>query len=490
MNRRDAIRLMAAFGAAAAPCAWARPAGGDVRGYGMSPDASPAVNSAALQRCLNANSGGQVTIPGADADYQLAGRITAPAGTSIALGDGARLRWVMTEAAGGAALLRSPTRPGIEVLGDGFRLSGKGKLIGPSHGVYAASEIGILCVGASAAAGRRGFEISDGVKFSDWGSHAIAAKFTREVRIARIRINGCGYAGMQFLSCQSGQIVSNTIGAIGPGTSGNAYGISCTHDSFNYDQDPHAAEDGRRTANPFCTGFEVANNTVYDIPLWSGIDFHGAYECQAHDNMVYNCRNGLLLQGSSGAGVNFAGEHNSVINNTVTTAQMNGAPTTVTSVPRLGISVNGGKQVHHRSIVVRGNTIDGYGDSHNTSFSLQHTNTSNLEISNNRVSNWRGAGCYSAYSDGVISGNDFGPVADPVGTACIYVAIGGALRIVGNRHQADQAHAALYGLYINTPGDAPYLIEGNDFRAVRTQQYAEHGGGALSPAQIVGGRPR
>jgi len=90
----------------------------------------------------------------------------------------------------------------------------------------------------------------------------------------------------------------------------------------------------------------------------------------------------------------------------------------------------------------------------------------------------------------VISGNDFGPVADPVGTACIYVAIGGALRIVGNRHQADPAHAALYGLYINTPGDAPYLIEGNDFRAVRTQQYAGHGGGALSPAQIVGGRPR
>ena len=490
MNRRDAIRLMTALGAAAAPWARARAAGGDARSYGMSPGASPAANSAALQRLLNANSGGQVTIPGADADYQLAGRITAPAGTTVVLGDGARLRWVTTEAASGAELLRAPTRPGIEVLGDGFRLSGNGKLIGPSHGVYAASEVGILCVGASAAAGRRGFEISDGVEFSDWGSHAIAAKFTRELRIARIRINGCGYAGMQFLSCQKGQILANTVGAIGPGTSGNAYGISCTHDSFNYDQDPHAAEDGRLAANPFCTGFEVANNTVHDVPLWSGIDFHGAYECQAHDNKVYNCRNGLLLQGSSGAGANFAGEHNSVIDNTVTTSQMNGEPTTVTSVVRLGISVNGGKLVHHRTIVVRGNTIDGYGDSHSTSFSLQHTNTSDVEISNNRVTNWRGPGCYSAYSDGVISGNDFGPVADPTGTACIYVAIGGKLRITGNHHRADPAHAALYGLYINSPGDAPYLIEGNDFRAVRTQQYAGHGGAALAPAQVVGGRPR
>jgi len=490
MNRRDAITLLAAFGAAAVPCPRARAAGGDVRSYGMSPDASAAANSAALQRCLNANTGGQVTIPGADADYQLTGRITAPAGTSIALSDGARLRWVMTEAASSAALVRSPTRAGIEVLGDGFRLSGKGKLIGPSHGVYVASEIGILCVGASAAAGRRGFEISDGVEFSDWGSHAIAAKFTREVRIARIRINGCGYAGMAFLSCQNGQILSNTVGAIGPGTSGNAYGISCSHDSFEYDQDPHAAEDGRLAANPFCSGFEVANNTVHDVPLWSGIDFHGGYECQAHDNTVYNCRNGLLLQGSSGAGVNFAGEHNAVINNTVTTTQMNGAPTTVTSAARLGISVNGGKLVHHRSIVVHGNTIDGYGDSHNTSFSLQHTYTSNVEISNNRVTNRRGAGCYSAYSDGVISGNDFGPVADPVGTACIFVAVGGKLRIVDNRHRVDPAHAALYGLYINAPGDEPYIIEGNDFRAARSQQYAGHGGAALSAAQIVGGRPR
>jgi len=487
MNRRDALTLLAALGAAA-PFARARGTSGDVRTYGMRPDASPSANAAALQRCLSANAGSQVTIPGADADYQLSGRVTAPAGTSIALGDGARLRWVATEP-GGGSFLRAATRCGIEVLGDGFRLTGRGKLIGPSPGAYVAREVGILCVGADARNGRRGFEISDGVEFADWGSHAIAAQFVRDVRIARIKIGGCGYAGMQFLSCQSGQIVSNTVGPIGPGTSGNAYGISCTHDSANYDQDPHAAEDGRLAANPFCSGFEVAGNTVFDIPLWSGIDFHGAYECRAHNNSVYNCRNGLLLQGSSGAGVNFAGEHNSITDNTVTTTQMNGAPTAVASVPRLGISVNGGKLVHHRSIVVHGNTIDGYGDSHNTSFSLQHTYTSGVEISNNRVTNWRGAGCYSAYSDGVISGNEFGPVADPTGTACIYVAIGGRLRIFDNRHVADPAHAALYGIYINSSSDAPYMITGNDFRAVRSQQYAGHGGGRLSPAQISGGRP-
>ncbi len=472
------------------PCPWAGsglPPKGDARSYGLRPDATPETNTAALQRCLSASAGSTTTIPGADADYQLSGRIVAPAGTSIVLGQGARLRWVSTQP-GGSGFLRLPTNSALEVAGDDFRLSGKGQIIGPSRGAYTPREVGILCIGGGPANLRRGFQISDGVEFLDWGSHAIAAQFVREVRIARIKVSRCGYAGMQFLSCQSGQIVSNVVGEIGPGASGNAYGISCTHDSLNYAGDPNAASNGRLAANPFCTGFEVSGNTVYDIPLWSGIDFHGAYECQAHHNSVYNCRNGVLLQGSSGAGVDFAGEHNAVLSNSVTTSRMSGEPTTITSVPRLGISVNGGKVVHHRTIVVRDNAIDGYGDIRNTSFSLQHTYTSEAEISNNRVTNWRGAGCYSAYSDGVISNNEFGPVADPTGTACIFVAIGGRLRITGNRHVVPSG-GAMYGVCINSPGDAPYIIEGNDFRSATVRQFAGHSGTPLSPAQVAGGRP-
>jgi hypothetical protein len=486
MNRRDAIALLAGLGAAGS-LRKARAAGGDARSYGMDPGATPAVNSAALQKCLNSNAGSEVTIPGADSDYQLSGRITAPAGTSITLGDGARLRWAATDPNGGV-FLRAPTRAGIEVVGDGFRLRGKGKIIGPSPGAYVVREVGILCVGSSAAAPRRGFEVSDGIEILDWGSHGIATQFVRDVRVARTKVTGCGYAGMQFLSCQNGQVLSNEIGAIGPGTSGNAYGVSCNHDSLNYDADPQAAGDGRKAANPFCTGFEIAGNTVFDIPLWAGIDFHGAYECLAHNNSVYNCRHGILLQGGSNAAVEFAGEHNSVTSNVVTTSRQNGDPTTISAPNRLGISVNGGKRVHHRSIVVRDNSIDGYGDSKNQSCSLQHTFTSDVEISNNRVTNWRGYACYSAYSDGSVSGNDFGPVADSTSTACIFVAIGGGLKITGNRHVVDPAHAALYGLYINTATDAAYVIQGNDFRSAKLQPYAGHGGTRLSPAQIAGGR--
>jgi parallel beta-helix repeat protein len=455
----------------------------------MQPSAQAEVNSAAFQRCLNDTVNGPVTIPGADGEYLLAGRITVPAGRTIVLGDGARLRWLATEPASGGPFLRFATRPGLEVLGDEFHLTGRGQILGPSRGAYTALEIGLLCVGNGIDAVHRGFEISDGIEFRDWGSHGIALQFVRDVRIRGISVRECGYAGMQFLSCETGHILSNTVSAIGPGASGNAYGISCTHDSFNYAADPNAASDGRRAANRFCIDFEVAHNTVQDIPLWAGIDFHGAYDCRAHDNQVYNCRHGMMLQGSSGNAVDFAGENNSVESNSVTTRRLNGEPTTVTALSRLGISVNGGKIVHNRAISIKNNAIDGYGDARHTSFSLQHTFTSNLEISRNQVTNWQGYGCYSAYSDGVIDANVFGPVAEPAGSACIFVAIGGGLRITGNRLDVDSGSPPEYGLYLNTTRDAPYLVEGNDFRAATVRPYAGPRGVPLLPNQVVGGRP-
>lgn len=485
MNRRNAVALLTSAGIAA-PFARLRAASDDIRSYGMAPGAAPETNSAALQACLADNAGRVVMIPGADYEYPMKGRIAVPAGTTIVLGDGARLRWVATEPGSGSKFLRSATQPGLEVMGDGFRLTGRGQILGPSRGVYVPLETGLLCVGAGRDAIRRGFEVSDGVEFRDWGSYGIAAQYVQDVRVRGVSVRDCGYGGMVFLSCIDGEVVSNRVGAIGPGTSGNAYGISFTHDSFNYSADPSAAIDGRRAANPFCINFLVAHNVVHDVPLWAGIAFHGAFDCRAHSNQVYNCRHGLVLQGSSGAAVDFAGENNSVVDNAVTTGQMNGGPTTVTAVPRLGISVNGGKLVHHRAISVKNNLIDGYGDSQHTSFSLQHTFTSNVEIAGNRVTRWRGYGCYSAYSDGVIGDNDFGAIGEPGETACIFVAIGGRLQISGNRHVVPPQGAARYGIYLNSPVETACRIRQNDFRSATLRQYAGPGGGPMLASQIVG----
>jgi parallel beta-helix repeat protein len=502
MNRREILAFLGSFplaGAAAARSArYSRSSGefragvtpsdysypvGDVRRYGMRPDAHPKANAAALQKSLAANAGGASVIRGPGVEYPLRGRVAAPPGTSIILGDGARLRWLET-GPGEARLLRGATRPGIEVQGNDFHLTGVGELVGPSDGAYVANEIGILCVGRSASQPLKGLEVGPGVKLANWGSRGIAAQFVSGIRVTGTTVTRCGYGGMQFLSCREGKVLSNQVGSIGPGASGNAYGISCSHDSLGYAEDPYALEDGRRAANPFCSRFEVASNTVHDIPLWTGIDFHGAYDCSAHDNKVYNCRNGILLQGSSGQAAGFAGENNSVVSNIITTSRMGGGATTVTEVTRLGISVNGGKRVRHRSVKVQGNRIEGYGDSRNTSFSLEHSFTVDLEIEGNTLSGWRGYGCYSAFSQGEILNNEFGSVADPRSTACIFVATGGVLRIVGNREVPRGGRAPLYGVYINSPDDRSCVIRDNDFRAVTALGYAGHGGRPLPRDQM------
>ena len=496
MKRRDVLSLLASSGiytvtvhaAVEAPRLNTSFPAGDLRRYGVAPSATPAANTVALQRCLDESAGkATVRVPAADADYTFAGRITAQTGTTIVLDKGAKLRWISTELTGGE-WLRSATRPGLEVVGDNFSLTGEGHIIGPSTGVYVPTEIGLFCSGASGAR-RRGFIVGKNVNIMNWGSHGIALNFTSNIEISAITVHDCGYAGIQMLSCADGKILHNEVGAIGPGANGNAYGISCTHDSRYYNQDPQAESNGRAVANPFCTNMLVEGNTAYDNPLWVGIDFHGAWDCTARANHVYNCRHGLTMQGSSGDAIDYSGANNTVVDNSVTTRRLNGDPTTVTAVPRLGISVNGGHRHRQDRLVVANNSIDGYGDSVHTSFALQHTNTTNVEITNNKVTNWKGWGCYSAYSDGIVRGNEFGPPADPTQTACIFVAIGGQLEIAGNRLLVGGGPRPMYGVYINTPTDQPYRIHDNDFTAVSQWPYAGHNGTRLDPRMVVGGRP-
>jgi Right handed beta helix region len=496
MKRRDVLSLLATTGvysavvraAADAPRLNTSFPAGDLRRYGVAPSATPAANSVALQRCLDESAGkATVRVPASDGEFTLAGRITAPAGTTIVLEKGARLRWVSTEMTGGE-LVRNPTRPGLEVVGDNFSLTGEGHLIGPSTGVYVASEIGLFCSGTTAGR-RRGFKVGPNVDVLNWGSHGIVVAYTSGIDITGITVHNCGYAGIQMLSCADGKILHNEVGAIGPGANGNAYGISCSHDSRYYNQDPQAEVNGRAVANPFCSNMLVEGNTVYDNPLWSGIDFHGAWDCTARANHVYNCRHGLLMQGSSGDAIDFSGANNTVVDNSVTTRRLNGDPTTITIPTRLGISVNGGHRHRHEHIVVANNKIDGYGDSAHGSFALQHTNTTGVEIAGNKLTNWKGWGCYNAYSDGVIRGNEFGPPADPTNTACIYVAGGSVLEITGNRSVPGAGARPTYGVYINNPADQPYRIHDNDFAAVSQFAYAGHSGTRLDPRMVVGGRP-
>ncbi len=470
--------------ATAAPGARALAVVTDPRQFGLRAGGDPIANARALNTALAAAAAGLSRLEIPAGDVPLAGRLVAPAGSHIVLADGARLRWVDMSATA-SPVLGTATHAALEVVGDDFSLTGHGELLGPGPGAYRPAEVGLLAIGAGIDAPRRGLRVGDGVRIANFGSHGLLLQYVTAVEIEDVLFEDLGYAGVQGLSCTDGFVRHCVVRRIGPGVSNNAYGISFTHDSRRYGDDPRANDDPAHHPNAFCRNISVTDNVVEDIPIWTGIDFHGAFDCEALRNSVYNCRNGILLQGSSGDAVKFAGANNRVADNRITVRRRDSSPTTITQVPRLGISVNGGSIVPHRAVTIENNSIDGYGDSQHTSFALQHTFTSEVLIRRNRIDNWRGYGCYSAFSSGAIIENDFGPVVEPANTACIYVAGGGALEIAGNRHVPTAGSAATYGVYLNTPTDPPaHAIHDNDFTAVTSFPYAGHAGSRLAPAQI------
>jgi len=370
-------------------------------------DSGATDNTSALQAALNANANAYPVIIPAGGYANLTARVTAPAGTHIIMQEGSSLVWSATTATG-TPLLGSATRPGIEILGDAFIIEGKGTLIGPSVGIYTPNECGILRIGTSAAARGVGVIIRD-IGLSQWGAYGAVLQFIEGIEVISTVSQGNGYMGYGFLSCQRGRVQRNKIYNIGPGTSSNMYGLSCNHDSTNYNTDPNVTFAPRRTVNPFCIDFDVSFNEVYSIN-WLGLDAHGGYELNYHDNKVYDCYIGIQIASSSGDAANYAGENNAICDNEIYATQINGNASTTSghSGLQFGITVNGGSVLTHRAVRVIGNTIVGCGDTSGAGglgYSIQASNVQDGVILGNVIRNWYSIGFYGTVFDGTISNN-------------------------------------------------------------------------------------
>lgn len=462
---------------------------GDVRRYGMVGDAGTTTNNTAFQNAINANAGAYpVRVPaGVSGYYKLTARITAPANTQIILEDGAELRWTATTATG-SNFLGAATRPGIEVLGDNFRIEGQGILRGPSVASYVSNEICIYMLGTSTIVRKSGLYVGQGVEMVSWGSYAIVPMFVDNFQILGTIIHDCGYIGILPMSCRHGRIQRNTLYSMTPGVGSEAVAISLSHDSTNYSADPNAATNGRLAVNPFCIDVDVSFNTVYDIPLWTGIDAHGAYDCTFSFNKVYNCRRGIQVASSSGAAVNYAGEGNEISFNTITSRKRDGSATTVAGGLIDGITVNGGSTVMHRGVRVVGNDIEGCGDTTNASASMSFARVREAVILCNTIRNWAGVGFYTFDGDGVIHGNVFGAVSNAAGARCIRIdtaSTTGAWAITNNRHRPQAGTLAIEGLRIDTA--TPRIIIGdNDFDSATTP-YVNVDGARVLRRQLFAG---
>ena len=99
-----------------------------------------------------------------------------------------------------------------------------------------------------------------------FGNTLIEMRYTQNAKIEGCTLSGGGYAGIGLLSVTDADVHRTDISDIGPGSSGNAYGIFVSRLSGSY------------TVNPQSERVTVRNCTVTDMELWHAFDTHGGID--------------------------------------------------------------------------------------------------------------------------------------------------------------------------------------------------------------------
>jgi hypothetical protein len=374
------------------------------------------------------------------------------------------------------AVLRFPTLgfgiKAITINANNFAIEG-GKLQGPAASVYVGDENGIHMIGTSTSVRKTGLELRN-VEITQFGAHGIYAQFVDNIVIDQCAITYCGYAGAMFLSCNNGVATDNRILNITPGTSGNMYGISLTHDSTNYSSDPNAGT--KQAANPFCWNWYVGQNYLA-YNAWEPIDCHGAYEVTIDGNHVYASYGGIACSNSSGAAIGYAGWDNAVVNNIVDARNPDGTASGYEN-DNYGINISGGSTQPHRNVICSGNIVISHGILGNgNSGAISAQQVTNAQICENIIQKWGGTGINITSS---LQLNIVNNISLELGGAAAGVEYfisadnttnGKTLTVEGNVMSANGGTAGRLGFRGQSLTSMPYF-SGNDFSAATNGAYA------------------
>jgi hypothetical protein len=374
------------------------------------------------------------------------------------------------------AVLRFPTLgagiKAITVNANNFAIEG-GKLQGPAASVYVGNENGIHMIGTSTSVRKTGLELRN-VEITQFGSSGVYAQFVDNIIIDQCAITYCGYNGAAFLSCNNGIFTKNRILNITPGTSGNMYGISLTHDSTGYNIDPNAGT--KLATNPFCWNWYVGQNYVA-YNAWEPIDCHGGYEITIDSNHVYASYGGIACSSSSGDAAGYAGYDNTVINNVVDARNPDGTASGYEN-DNYGINLNGGSTLNHKNVICTNNIVIGHGILGNAnSGAIQAVFVQNANISGNIVQKWGGS-CINATASSaiIINNNTFlelsGAFAGAENAIMMDVvsSLGYTFTIANNSIQSNGGTPAYVGVRAPLITTLP-LFSGNDFSATTAASY-------------------
>ena len=266
---------------------------------------------------------------------------------------------------------------------------------GPVSGSYSAGQRLIVVSGADSSNMNNGFILSNCI-LRDSGSAGVILIFCEKFRISGNEIYNIGYEAVQMISCRKLLVDSNYVHDVTPGSSGNMYGISLSHDS--------ALWPGDQTTSPFTDDAIVVNNRVENI-AWEGISNHGGQRHTVIGNQIYNVGGCLSFGASSGGASAYSGGDHVIVGN-----DCDSGP----SYAHTGhCSFQGGSSQYLTNVRIMGNSFRRLGlpDSA-TGGAVRLVYTSRINVSENMIREWRGHAIYVTNSSAInINGNQISKLA-------------------------------------------------------------------------------
>lgn len=334
---------------------------------------------------------------------------------------------------------------------------------GPAAATYVANEDLIYAAGASTSNRLERITIRN-CEFKNVGSRGILIYFANKINISENYFHDIGYAAAMFSSCNQGNFDKNIVADITPGTSGNMYGVSITHDSSLWPYD--------RTTSPYSQTWNVTGNIVTNV-AWEGIDFHGAIDANIIGNQVYETKNGIAAGSGSGGSAQYGGLNVNIIGNVISTLSLytNLGP---------GITVNGGTSNTTRNVTISYNHIVGKGlTNFLTTGAISALRCTSLNIIGNTIENWAGVGMNivgPGSSDIKLIGNSIKQLAFPTDPDAYAIYNTGTetnntVILSGNMVMANGGTAARIGYGFPLATTRPYA-SGNNFLAATSSQFS------------------
>lgn len=408
-------------------------------------------DTTALQSALTAGAGKTVVIP--DGTYKVTSALSVPANTKV-IGTGTIKQVTASTAA-------------ISIAGSGVLIDGL-TITGPqSSATYASGEYGIYCAAANLASAYTDIEVRN-CTISLFGYAGIQAQFIDGFEFTGNTIKTVGYNGIAVLSGANGVIAGNRVQGVGPGSSGNMYGISLSYGSTE------------SASNPSTRDVVVDGNIVQDVD-WEGIETHGGLRITFSNNQVLHCKTGIAFA---------QGDITAITGGVVTGNLVDHQTDDVVTGTNYAFQVYGISTMQATGVVIQGNTFRRHCQG-----TLYYT--TGAVIANNTFDRVRQMCIWIDLEarKTVISGNQFIDTWDQSGgwTYCIRSSSGAtnsSAMIVGNVISRGTMTAGTKvindrGSYFDaTPAGISFKMIGNDFSAVTAGTEAE---GSVTYTTTYGG---